>query len=394
MTQNNKHMIKKFIQHESASGILLILVAILALILDNSPLAWIYDSILALPLSISAGEFAIAKPILLWINDGLMAIFFFLIGLEIKRELLEGELSDIKKATLPMIAALGGLVAPALIYTGFNISDGVAMKGWGIPIATDIAFALGILSLLGKNVPSSLKILLLSLAIIDDLSAIIIIAIFYTSNLSVTALLLSSIGLCVAILLNQRGVTKTAPYILIGVFMWVCVLKSGVHATLAGVLLAFTIPLRTDGTRKSPLKELEHALHPWIAYFIMPIFAFANAGVSLKGLSIDQFTSPLSMGIFCGLFLGKQVGVFSFIWIATKLKICKLPDDTSWLHIYGLAVLCGVGFTMSLFIGTLAFDDPDIGKQVRIAILSASLLSALLGYFILKLSTPKKISSE
>jgi len=379
----------KFIKHEAASGILLILAALLALTLDNSPLSWAYESFLSLPLSISAGSFSIAKPMLLWINDGLMAIFFFLIGLEIKRELLEGELSSLNKATLPMVAALGGLIVPALVYTAFNHADDYAMQGWGVPIATDIAFALGILSLLGKNVPTSLKILLLSLAIIDDLSAIIIIAIFYTSKVSLMALVLSGIGLIGAILLNRFGVRKVAPYILLGVFMWVCVLKSGVHATLAGVLLAFTIPLNVKDGGESPLKTLEHSLHPWIAYFIMPIFAFANAGVSLKGMSIDQFTTPLSLGIFCGLFFGKQVGIFSFIWIATKLKICALPNNVGWRHIYGLSVLCGVGFTMSLFIGTLAFEDPEIGKQVQIAILAASLISATFGYFILRLCTPK-----
>lgn len=381
--------ILKFIKHEAASGILLIAFALLALILNNSPMGWFYDAFLSLPLVVSAGSFGIEKPMLLWINDGLMAIFFFLIGLEIKRECMEGELSSIRKASLPIVAALGGLLVPAIIYVSLNISDPVAINGWAVPVATDIAFALGILSLLGDRVPKSLKILLLSLAIIDDLCAIIIIAVFYTSNLSVMALILSSMGLLGAVLLNYRGVTKTAPYILLGVFIWVCVLKSGVHATLAGVLLAFTIPLHTNNNKTSPLEDLEHALHPWVAYFIMPIFAFANAGVSLKGLSIDSLTSPISMGIFMGLFIGKQLGVFAFVAIATKLKICTLPNDIRWSHLYGLAVLCGVGFTMSLFIGTLAFTDPDIGQQVRISVLIASLCSAVLGYIVLRLCKSK-----
>ena len=381
--------IQKFIGHESAGGILLILAAVVALALDNSPLAWMYDGFLASPMAIQISDLIIKKPLLLWINDGLMAVFFFLIGLEIKREMIEGELSDFKKALLPVIAAFGGLLLPALIYFYFNKGDVIAMQGWGVPVATDIAFALGILSLVGKNVPASLKILLLSLAIIDDIAAVIIIAIFYTENLSVISLTLGSIGFALALFLNFKGVRRIAPYILIGIFMWVCVLKSGVHATLAGVLLAFTIPIKTIGKSKSPLKELEHMLHPWVAYFIMPIFAFANAGVSLSGISIAALSASLPMGIMAGLFIGKQLGVFLFIGAAVMLGLCRLPKDLKWSHIYGLSLLCGIGFTMSLFIGTLAFEDPAMQAQVRISVLIASTVSAVCGFIVLRLSTKK-----
>jgi NhaA family Na+:H+ antiporter len=377
-------MIKNFINHEATSGVILIFCAVLALILDNSSLAWLYDGFLSTPVSIQIGELIIKKPLLLWINDGLMAIFFFLIGLEIKREVLEGELSSIKKITLPAIAAIGGLIMPALIFFYFNQGNPELLKGWAIPVATDIAFALGVLALLGKSIPRSLKILLLSLAIIDDICAVLIIAVFYTANLSITALGLASIGLALAIALNLYGVRRVAPYILIGVFMWVCVLKSGVHATIAGVLLAITIPIK-EQENISPLKHLEHILHPWVAYFIMPIFAFANAGVSLSNVSLSSLTNSLSTGIIAGLFVGKQLGVFLFIGLGVMLNICKLPKDIKWRHIYGLSLLCGIGFTMSLFIGTLAFDSAEHLNQIRISVLIASTLSAVLGYIVLRL---------
>lgn len=386
----SKLPIKEFIHHESAGGIFLIAAAMLAIILDNSALAWLYDGFLATPLAIQVGDLVLHKPLLLWINDGLMAIFFFLIGLEIKREILEGELSSPQKASLPLIAALGGLIVPAIIFMAFNYSDPVAMKGWGVPVATDIAFALGVLSLLGKVVPRNLKILLLSLAIIDDICAILIIAVFYTADLSMLALGLSSAGVVAAIILNRFGVMQITPYVLIGIFMWVCVLKSGVHATLAGVVLAFTIPLNPGRKgRKSPLKSLEHSLHPWVAYAIMPIFAFANAGVPLSGISLDLLTEPIPLGIITGLFVGKQLGVFLFVALGCLLGLCALPKDVNFKQIYGLSLLCGIGFTMSLFIGTLAFDDPAIAAQIRLSVLLASLLSAVLGYMVLRCFSTK-----
>lgn len=381
--------IQKFIKHESASGILLILAAIVALSMGNSSLAWIYDGLLNTPMIIQIGALEIAKPLLLWINDGLMAVFFFLIGLEIKREILEGELSSKEKALLPLVAAIGGLMVPAIIFYYFNQDNPEALKGWAIPTATDIAFALGILALVGKNIPSSLKILLLSIAIIDDIAAVLIIAIFYTAQVSFFSLSLAACGFLFAIGFNKYGVHRITPYILIAIFMWICVLKSGVHATIAGVLVAFTIPLMTKNETKSPLKELEHMLHPWVSYFIMPIFAFANAGVALGGISLAMLSTPLPLAIMAGLFIGKQTGVFVFIAIAVMLGICKLPSDLSWRHIYGLSLLCGIGFTMSLFIGTLAFDDPLINTQVRISILIASTISAVLGFFVLKYSAKK-----
>ncbi|MCI5060882.1 MAG: Na+/H+ antiporter NhaA [Alphaproteobacteria bacterium] len=374
----------KSMNPEKLSGILLIVAALLALILDNSPLAWLYDSLLSTPVIIQIGELAIDKPLLLWINDGLMAVFFFLIGLEIKKEILGGELSNMKKASLPLIAAIGGIIVPASIYVALNYQDQFALSGWAVPVATDIAFALGILALLGDRIPKELKILLLSLAIIDDVAAIVIIAVFYTQGLSLMALGLASIGLISALAMNKFGVKKVAPYILIGIFMWVCVLKSGVHATLAGVVLAFCIPMRTDNPKECPVKELEHALHPWVYFMIMPLFAFANAGLYLGDFTFETLLNPVPLGIIGGLFIGKQLGVFSFIWLGAKLKLCEKPNTVSWPHIYGLALLTGIGFTMSLFIGTLAYGNDPIIAQVRLGILVASLLSALCGFLVLK----------
>lgn len=376
----------KAINPEKLSGILLISAAMLALVLDNSPLAWLYDSLLTTPFIVQIGEYGLDKPLLLWINDGLMAVFFFLIGLEVKREILTGELSNIKKATLPIIAAIGGIIIPALIYTSVNFTDTYALRGWAIPVATDIAFALGILALVGKGLPKELKILLLSLAIIDDIAAIVIIALFYTDNLSIVALLFASGGLSIAIALNRFGVKNTTPYVLIGMFMWVCLLKSGVHATLAGVLLALCIPL----TKKDcPATTLEHALHPWVYFMIMPLFAFANAGINLGTLSPEMVYAPIPLGIILGLFVGKQLGVFGFIWIGEKLKFCQKPKNVTWAQIYGLALLTGVGFTMSLFIGTLAYEKDIIEAKVRLGVLVASFLSAMGGYLVLRNSAKK-----
>lgn len=380
--------VKQFIDPTKLSGILLIVAAALALLFDNTSLAVLYDALLTTPLTITVGNFGVDKPLLLWINDGLMAIFFFLIGLEIKREVLTGELSSMKKAALPIMAAIGGIVAPALIYLGLNADNAYNIDGWAIPVATDIAFALGILALVGTGLPKELKILLLSLAIIDDVAAILIIAFFYTANLSFTALLFASIGLVTAIIMNLMGVKKVSPYIVIGIFMWVCVLKSGVHATLAGVLLAFCIPM-TNQKGQCPVEELEHGLHPWVFFAIMPLFAFANAGVNMQGFNLDMITASIPLGIILGLFVGKQLGVFSFIWLGTKLGLCEKPNTTSWMQIYGLSILTGIGFTMSLFIGTLAYDTPETMAQIRISVLIASFLSAILGYAILRYTVKK-----
>lgn len=377
-----------FISPEKLSGLLLILGALLALAINNSNLAGFYGSFLNTPVVVQFGALLLDKPLILWINDGLMAIFFFLIGLEIKREVLSGELSSFRKASMPMIAAIGGIVVPALIYIGINLDNQLALQGWAVPVATDIAFALGVLALIGTGLPKEIKILLLSIAIIDDVAAITIIALFYTENLSIMALSLGSIGIVGAIILNIMGVKRIAPYILIGVFMWVCVLKSGVHATLAGVVLAMCIPM-TGKKNECPLEELEHALHPWVLYGIMPLFAFANAGVNLQGFSLDILTASIPLGIIAGLFVGKQLGVFSFIWIGVKCGLCQKPDGVKWSHLYGLALLTGIGFTMSLFIGTLAYDDPETLAQVRLGVLVASLLSAVAGFIVLKAASNK-----
>ncbi len=373
----------RFTSPEKISGIMLMVAAISAMVISNSPLAWIYDALLDTPVVVQVGALKVDKPLLLWINDGLMAIFFFLIGLEIKREVLVGELSNMRKATLPIVAAIGGILVPALVFIYFNHADDYAMQGWAVPVATDIAFALGILALVGTGLPKELKILLLSLAIIDDVAAIVIIAIFYTENLSLLSLSLGGAGLLAAIGCNIFGVKRVAPYILIGIFMWVCVLKSGVHATLAGVCLAMFIPM-DDDKGDCPVTRLEHALHPWVFFLIMPVFAFANAGLSLAGFTPSIFAESLPIGIILGLLLGKQLGVFSFIWVGTKLKICQKPEGLKWGHVYGLSVLTGIGFTMSLFIGSLAFEDQDVVSQVRLSILMASAVAAALGYMVLR----------
>ena len=377
-----------FFEHEASGGIILMLAAAIALTLDNSPLSWLYDRLLSTPVAVKIGALSIDKPLLLWINDGLMAIFFFLVGLEIKREIMEGRLSSTQKAALPFIAAVGGMLVPAIIYIALNQNDPEALKGWAIPAATDIAFALGVLALLGSRVPVALKVFLLALAIIDDLGAIIIIALFYTSDLSVSVLGIAALGIAVLAYLNYRGVQRAAPYLVTGLIIWVCVLKSGVHATLAGVIIALFIPLNSQETdeHKSPLKQIEHGLAPWVAFGIMPIFAFANAGVSLQGLSFSVLFSGIPLGIVAGLFIGKQVGIMSFVWVSVKLGISRLPDGCTWLQVYGVSLLAGIGFTMSLFIGTLAFSDPEHAAAVRIGVLTGSTLSGILGYLVLRIA--------
>lgn len=380
--------IKKISQNESFGGVLLILAVILALIVNNSPLSWAYTTFLNIPVSLDIGGFGIHKPLLLWINDGLMAVFFLIVGLEVKKEVVQGELSSIKKSALPIIAAIGGIIIPALIYKYFNHADPYAMRGWAIPAATDIAFAVGILALLGKINPS-LRILLLSIAIIDDIAAILIIAFFYTDYLSLFSLSISGVALLGAFALNRRGVKSIAPYMLIGLVIWTALLKSGIHATLAGVMLAMAIPIegKKKGKEHSPLLKLEHELYPWVYFAIMPIFAFANSGIDLFNFSMDDLLSPVALGIICGLFFGKQIGVMGFIWLGEKLGLASRPSNARWIDIYGIALLTGIGFTMSLFIGALAFDDPVVNVQKRISVLIGSFLSAGLGYFVLKYFT-------
>jgi len=385
--------VEDFIKKESSSGIILIAVTLLALFLQNSFFTDAYSNFLHIPVQISIGDFGIAKPLLLWVNDGLMAIFFFLIGLEVKREVLEGELSSKRQIALPAIAALGGMIVPALLFTFFNHKDAFSMNGWAIPTATDIAFALGILSLLGKRVPASLKIFLMALAIIDDLGAIVIIALFYTSDLSLISIVIAVGSIVVLMVMNYLKVIKKAAYILVGIVLWISVLKSGVHATIAGVVLAFCIPLYSRdkrGERFSMLKEMEHDLHYWVAFFILPLFAFVNAGVDLKDLSVTALFSDVSLGIMLGLFLGKQIGVFTFSFLAIKLGFASLPTHSNFKQLYGVAILTGIGFTMSLFVNTLAFNDTEIFRYAdKLAILLGSFFSGMIGYFYLR-SMPQK----
>jgi NhaA family Na+:H+ antiporter len=383
-------ILRNFLARKSAPGILLCVATFLAILFENSFLEPFYDEFKNLPVIFKFGDFVIDKSLLLWINDGLMAIFFLLIGLEIKREILEGHLSSRDQIVLPAIAAFGGLVCPALIYTYINWNNPQTIDGWAIPAATDIAFALGVMIILGDRVPASLKVCLVAIAIIDDLAAIIIIALFYTAETSILSLTLAFIGLCLAFAMNRRGVTKLGPYMVLGLFIWACVLKSGVHATLAGVALGLIIPLKAkDETGHSPLIKLEHALHPWVALMIVPIFAFSNAGISFEGLGWDTFTHPITLGIMAGLFIGKQFGVMAFTYIASMLKLCRLPEGVSWLQFYGLALLTGIGFTMSLFIGTLAFTDPYLLYSVRFGVLAGSLLSGVLGVSVLLYASRK-----
>ena len=382
-------MIGDFFKKESASGILLIFATLLALIFSNTMIAPLYETFLHIPVEIRVGALHINKSLYHWVNDGLMAIFFLLIGLEVKREILEGHLSSLKQIILPAVAAVGGMLVPAMIYLFFNQHNPIAVNGWAIPTATDIAFALGILSLLGSRVPISLKIFLMALAIMDDLGAIIIIALFYTTELSTLSLVVASVSLCLLVILNFSGVTKKSAYFVIGLILWISVLKSGVHATLAGVALAFTIPL--NATNKfnesfSPLKEIEHGLHFWVALIILPLFAFVNAGVNITEISLNQMSGTVPLGIMLGLFLGKQLGVFCFSWLAIKLNIAKLPDGSNWLQLYGVSVLTGIGFTMSLFIVSLAFEDDSIFQYTdKLAILIASFISGIVGFLVLRI---------
>ena len=369
--------------------------AMLAMILANSGLAGSYQAFLDTQVQVRIAALDINKPLLLWINDGFMAVFFLLVGLEVKREMLEGALSSRVQATFPAIAAVGGMLAPALIYAFFNYSDEVARAGWAIPAATDIAFALGVMALLGKRVPVSLKVFLLALAIMDDLGVIIIIALFYTQQLSLTALAIGILATLTLLWMNRRGEDRISLYMLVGLVLWVAVLKSGVHATLAGVIVGFMIPL--NGKRYvSPLKQLEHALHPWSAYLILPLFAFANAGVSLEGIGLSALLSPVPLGIMLGLFIGKPLGVFTISWLAVKLGIAQLPNGVNFKQIFAVSILCGIGFTMSMFIASLAFEHGvlDYGSYSRLGILVGSTLAAIVGYLALRMALPNREADQ
>jgi NhaA family Na+:H+ antiporter len=389
VTNTQESFLARFFRLESSGGIILMFAAVLAIVFANTPLQTYYDLLLDTPVEVRIGALEIAKPLLLWINDGLMAIFFFFVGLELKRELIEGELSNRRLIILPGVGAIGGMAIPALIYVYFNLDDASAMKGWAIPAATDIAFALGVLSLLGSRVPTSLKIFLTSLAIFDDIGAILIIAVFYTAKISITALVVAACCILILTLFNRWNTESKSLYLVVGTIMWVAMLKSGVHATLAGVILAMFIPLRSaTNPDYSPLKSLEHDLHSVVAFFVLPVFAFANAGISFMGVGAEHIFHAVPLGIALGLFVGKQLGVFGFCWIAIKLKLSSLPIGMSWGSLYGTAALCGIGFTMSLFIGSLAFEETNINLLFddRLGIIVGSLASGCVGYIVLRIS--------
>lgn len=372
---------------EASGGIFLVLAAFAAMVLANTAWGPAYDAFLDTPAAIKIGNLEIAKPLLLWINDGLMAVFFFLVGLEIKREFRVGELSTPSQLALPGIGAIGGIAVPVLIYLAINRDSPETLSGWAIPAATDIAFALAVLSLLGDRVPTALKVLLLAVAIFDDLGAILIIAFFYTGQLSQLHLLLAILPVAGLVCLNLAGVVRVAPYVVLGVALWVLVLKSGVHATLAGVLTALAIPLaKQDRSKYTLLEDLEHRLHRWVAFGILPLFAFANAGVSFSGIGIHSFTEPMKLGISLGLFLGKQIGIFGLLWFTIAVGIASMPKAVTWLQLYGISALGGIGFTMSLFIGSLAFEHSNFDAPIRLGVLTGSMLSALTGYAILRLA--------
>lgn len=379
--------LRLLLSSNAAGGVLLITATLAALLFSNTALNGIYSALLSTKISVTIAEFGVEKPLLLWINDGLMAVFFLLVGLELKRELLDGELSDRQRAALPVFAAIGGIAMPAIIYAALNYDDAVALQGWAIPAATDIAFALGILALLGSRVPVALKVFLLAVAIIDDLAAIIIIALFYTAELSTTSLAISALGILVLAALNRYRVLRLAPYILVGAFVWLFLLKSGVHATLAGVVTALFVPnVRPYGRRHTVVVATELGLKPWVLLGIMPLFAFANAGVNIVSLSPSDLFGPVSLGIALGLFIGKQVGILAFVWLAVRSGLANLPKNVTWHQMHGAALLAGIGFTMSLFIGTLAFTDPGHAAAVRVGVLSGSLLSGLAGFVVLRRS--------
>ncbi|MCT8543370.1 Na+/H+ antiporter NhaA [Glaesserella parasuis] len=386
--------IRKFLQLESASGILLLAFAMLAMLFANTPLKDLYFDFLSMPVSIQIGLFSIHKPLLMWVNDGFMAVFFVLIGLEVKREMMVGAISSYQRAIFPAIGALGGMIVPALVFTLINSDSPEFQQGWAIPMATDIAFALGVLGLLGKRVPFALKIFLLALAIIDDLGAIVVIAIFFSHELSITALISAAIAITALIMMNRMRVTAICAYMVVGLILWASVLKSGVHATLAGVIIGFCVPLKGKNGEE-PLAHFEHILAPWCSFVILPLFAFSNAGVSLAGMSLSTLFSPLTMGVALGLLVGKTLGVFSFSFLAVKLGIAQLSEGINFKQIFAVSILCGIGFTMSMFLAGLAFGGDEADGQfislARLGILIGSGISAVLGYYLLKLCTMPNI---
>jgi len=391
--------LQAFIKLDSAGGIVLVIAAAIAMVMINSPLEWLYDALLSTPVQVSVGALHLEKPALLWINDGLMAVFFLLVGLEVKREVLEGDLSRPDQIILPGLGAVGGMLVPAGIYVWLNWDDAVALNGWAIPTATDIAFALGVLALLGKRVPSSLRVFLMALAIFDDLGAIIIIALFYTADLSAVSLGIAAVGVAALVIMNLLHVTRISAYVLVGVLLWIAVLKSGVHATLAGVIVGFAIPLRgrQEDLEHSPLRVVEHGLHLWVAFLVVPIFAFANAGVSLQGMSFASLFEPVPLGIAAGLFFGKQIGIVLICGLVILFGWARLPTGASWTGFYGVSLLCGIGFTMSLFITSLAFEHTGAGGAIsasRMGILLGSTLAAIVGYLVLRLGRPSRTEPE
>ncbi|NNF93301.1 MAG: Na+/H+ antiporter NhaA [Altererythrobacter sp.] len=380
-------MLRDFMQKESAGGITLIFAAFAALIIANSPLLGAYKAWLDIPIVAGFGGFVIDKPLLLWVNDGLMAVFFFLIGLEVKREVLDGQLSSWNKASLPLVAAIGGMAIPALVFLAINSGYPENTAGWAIPAATDIAFALGILALLGPRVPVALKALLLAIAVIDDIGAITIIALFYTGEIDTAYLMMGGVVFIAMLVVGRFKVASSIPYVLLAILMWAFIVKSGVHATLAGVAAALTVPMvARNGER--PLEHMEHALHPWVAFLVIPIFGFANAGVTLIGLDPMDALAPLPLGIALGLLIGKQVGIFGFAWVAVKTGIANLPDKVNWRQIHGLSLFAAIGFTMSLFIGNLAFASPEQVDAVKLGVLSGSTVAAIAGFFLLRSTLP------
>ncbi|MBF7072542.1 Na+/H+ antiporter NhaA [Glaciecola sp. MH2013] len=384
--------LKQVFHHDAAGGVLLVFAALLAMVMANTPLVSFYNDIFSTPVAVKFGAFEVNKPLILWVNDGLMAIFFFLVGLEVKREVLAGHLQSRDQIMLPAIGAIAGITVPALIYVFFNYDEPVGINGWAIPAATDIAFALGVFSLFGKSLPITLKLFLLSVAIFDDIGAIIIIALFYSAELSTTSLVIAAIGLSIMFVFNRMKVKSEGMYIIIGVIIWAAVLKSGVHATLAGFAMALFIPLKgKNRSGQAMLPHLEHKLHPWVAFAILPIFAFANAGVQIVGTTAEQIFNPIVVGVMAGLFIGKQVGIFGACWLAVKVGVAKLPAGVTMGQLYGASILCGIGFTMSLFIGTLAFENVSVDylNSVKVGVLAGSLLSAILGGIVISRSSKR-----
>lgn len=382
-------LIREFIKLESSAGIVLFATALLAMIIDNSPFSLYYQSFFHLNVSFSIGQFTLEKPVLHWINDGLMSLFFLLVGLEIKREMIEGELNSFSKMVLPLIAAIGGMLIPSLVYLYINWGDSVALRGWAIPTATDTAFSLAILTLLGNRIPVNLKIFLTALAIFDDIGAIVVMAIFYTTHISVLLLFCVMVLVSILMLFNHYNVRQLFAYFIVGGLLWLCVLKSGVHATMAGIILALTIPMKSTDKDKSPLHKLEHHLHPWVAFCILPIFAFANAGVSFAGITWHHVFQPIPMGIAFGLFFGKQIGIWLATMLGVRLGMSPLPRDVTPLGLYGMSLIAGVGFTMSLFIGALAFHSITVyAAFVRMGVILGSMLSGMLGYWVLRWAYP------